>query len=288
MIRVSLVLLALSLAVAASGCISQFADFHVRELSGVHVHDIDDTGFAMTVRAQVENPNRLDAQVSDIRFRASTGGHLLGRGSVAGSSLARARSVFPLDATVRVQFADLPADLPARVADGALPLTVDSTFRARTRIGQFDMNLRAQGRTVLGQALEVMIAGGLRSSTVRVTRLTDVGLRLFGVRLQVQVALRNAFPFPVHITRGHIALLVGGRRVAVTRVDAAIVLPARGRATRVFTVDVSHADMLRLAASLAQGDLSTRAAGTLWIEPIGGVERIPFDVATDLSAIESL
>lgn len=287
MIRRPLIAVGIAWALA-TGCVSQFAEFHVRELSSVQVGDIDDTGFAMTVRAQVENPNRLAAEVSDIRFQASMGDKVLGTGQVAGAIQAGARSVFPMDATVRVRFADLPADLPAQVADGTLPLTVDAAFKAKTSIGKFTMKLRATDRTAIDQTMQVMIAGGLRGSTVRVTRLAGVNLGLTGVRLRVNVALHNAFPFPVRIVRGDIDLLLGGRRVGATRIDRPIDLPARTRVMRELTVQVSHADMLRMVTSVGQGAVATRAAGTLWIAPIGGIERIPFDVATDLSAIESL
>lgn len=285
----SLALLGLTLALTcASACVSRFADFHVRQITAVQVHDIDEHGFAMTVNARVENPNRLAAQVRDIRFRASTGAYLLGTGEVARPVTAPARSSFPLAATVWVPFAQLPADFPARIADGALPLIVDASFSADTRIGQFDMQLRTEGRTAIDRDLAVVISGALRSSAVRVTEITQLGFELTGVRLQVRVTLRNAFPFPLRIERGDIGFLLGGLRVGSTRIERAIDLPARGQVAGEFTVRVSHTDMLRVAAAVSAGDVATRAAGTLWIAPIGGIERIPFDVATDLSVIEGL
>ena len=272
----------------ASACAHHFVAFHVRELSAVRVDHIDGDGFDMTVRVEVENPNRLTAEVSDIRFSARTGEYALGAGRGVGTIRAGARSVFPMTATMRVRFADLPADFPDRVQGGSLPLTVDAAFQARTSIGRFAMTLRERGRTAIDQSLPVVIAGGLRGSAVRVTGIEDIGLGLTGMRLQVRVSLANALPFPVRVTRGDIALLVGDRRVGATRIEAPIDLPARGRVERELAVLVSYVDMLRLGQSIGAGDLATRASGTLWIAPIGGVERIPFDVATDLSAIESL
>ena len=273
---------------AAGGCVSQFADFHVREISSVRVDNIDADGFDMTVGVAVENPNRMTAEVSDIRFTASMGEHVLGAGRGVGTIRAGARTVFPMTARMRVRFEDLPGDLPGRVKDGSFPLTVAAAFQARTRVGHFAMKLRETGRTAIDQTLQVVIAGGLRGSVVQITGIERVGLALTGVRLQVRVSLANALPFPVRIIRGEIFMLLGGRRVSATRVDSAIELPARGKVDREFLVQVSHGDMLRLARSLAEGELATRATGTLWIEPIGGVARIPFDVATELSAIEGL
>ena len=278
----------LTCAGSAIGCVNRMADFHVREIASVRVHDIDESGFEMTVLARVENPNRVSARVSDIRFHTSMDGAPLGQGRVPGPVEAVARSIFDLHATVRVPFADLPADLPARVAGGILPLTVMAAFVADTKLGRFPMRLTARGDTAIAEALQVLIEGGLSGDLVKVTRLSNVALGLTGVRLRVRVALRNALPFPVQVQRGDVALLLGHRQVGHTRIERGFTLPARARIHRDVEVHVGHGDMLRAGRSLMNGELAVGARGTLFIEPIGGVERIPFEVATDLSVIESL
>jgi LEA14-like dessication related protein len=257
----------------------------VREITQVRVDAIDAEGFAMTVHAQVENPNPIAAELTDIRFAARMGEYPLGSGAVADPVRAEASSVFPLRAAMRVAFANLPPDLPARVAAGQLPLTVLAEFTAATRIGRFGMRLRADDRVQIGEALRVVIAGGLRGPTVRITEITRVGLALTGVRVQVRVGLHNAFPFPLRIRRGDIALMLGRLQVGTTRITQGFDMPARARVSRELTIAVSHRDMLRTVRAVSTGQVQPRAVGTLWIEPIAGIERIPFDVHTELATV---
>lgn len=280
------------LLVLSGGCASRLANFHVQEITAVEVHHMDEQGFDMTVRTRVENPNRIAAELHDIRFQAASGDRVLGRGnvadSVADSIAAPARSTFDLNATVRVQFTDLPADLPARIADGFLPLTVKAQFAADTRIGRFDMRLTATGRTAIARALQVMITGGVRSHILRVTRLTQVAVGLTGLRLRLRVAVHNAFPFAIFVRGGRIELALGQRRAGVAYIDEPLTLPPRAQQQREFDITISHGDMLRAMRSVWEGDLSVTARGTLNIDPIGGVDVIPFDVRADPSVIVGL
>ncbi len=269
--------------VLAAGCFGHWVDFRVREISGLRARDIDDRGFGLTVRSRLLNPNRVGAVISDIRYRISTGNHPLGRGRIAGPIQVPARSPFDLDASLRVDYADLPGDFPRRVASGRLPLTVQTSLVAETRLGTFSMNLRSTGRVEIAEALEVAVTGSFRGRAVKVRRIRLASLSARAVELRLEVALHNAFAFPLRIERGEVELFVNGRYFGRSGIDSAVELPAGRTVIREFDVSAAHFRTWLAAGALLAGAPRFRARGVLWIEPIGGVSRIPFDLNADAS-----
>lgn len=270
------------------GCSPQFATLRVAAISDVQVARIDRDGFDMVVVTRVENPNRLSAEVSDIRFVASIGEHVLGRGTVPGVVHAAAQSAFDIEAAVRVRFADLPADLPARIADGVVPLTVLTDMTAQTRVGEFDMTVRADGDTEIAASLPVMVRGALSAPVVQVAGVRSFGAGIGSITLRVQTRLRNAFPFPIRIKRGQVSLYLGEGRAGSSTFDVPFTLRPYQRSVREFELTITHGDLFRTLRALISGELGLRARGSLDIEPIGGVSRVPFDVLVDSAALADL
>jgi LEA14-like dessication related protein len=279
-------LLALAIAALAPGCFKHWVDFEVQRISAMRVHDIDGRGFDVTVRAVIANPNRVGATIRDVRFQAFTGAHPVGKGFVAGPITIAANSQFELEAPVRIAYADLPADLPARVQGGALPLTIRASFDAVTSVGTFHMDLEKSGQVEIARALEVAVSGRFRGDALVVKRIAMATVDTHSLGLQVQVELRNAFAFPVRVRQGEVALWVNDQHFGKTAFSEHIELPPRLAVAHTFAIAASHRDVWATVKVLLESEPVFRARGTLWIEPIAGVAEVPFDVIADMSVFD--
>jgi LEA14-like dessication related protein len=279
-------LLALAIAALVPGCFKHWVDFEVQRISAMRVQGIDARGFDVTVRAVIVNPNRVGATIRNIRFQALTGAHTVGKGFVAGPITIAANSQFELEAPVRIVYVDLPADLPARVQGGVLPLTIRASLDAATSIGTFHMDLEESGRVEIARALEVAVSGRFRGDALVVKRIAMASVDTHSLGLHVQVELRNAFAFPVRIHQGQVALWVNEQHFGKTAFTENIELPPRQAIARTFAIAASHRDVWATVKALLEGEPVFRARGTLWIEPIAGVAEVPFDVTADMSVFD--
>ncbi|WP_428264210.1 LEA type 2 family protein [Haliangium sp.] len=263
------------------GCFRHWVDFEVRRITAVRVTAVHADGFDAVVESEVENPNRVGASVHDVAVEVRSGGALLGTGVVPGPVPAPARSRFVIAAPLRVRYADLPADLPARVADGRLPIEVEARLVAETAVGTLTMALRSEGAPEIADALEVAIEGAFQGGAVRIQsiRVTDVGL--LQVRLGITLALDNRFPFPITVRRARFALEVDGRHFGTGTLADPVTLPAAAALAAEVEVVAYHWRAGRAALAVLRGANRFRGTGTLWIEPIGGVAELPFDVTAD-------
>jgi LEA14-like dessication related protein len=275
--------LVLVIALASAACAPRWVDFEVRRVRGVHVTAVDDDGMDVIVTSDIANPNRVGATLHNIEFRAATGPHALGRGALPGPVTANARSEFSLKAPMRIRYADLPADLPARVATGRLPLTVHTSLAATTALGTFAMNLAWTGETEIARLLEVALTGSFRSRAVRVQSIRLAGVGLFRMSLVVRVVMYNAFPFAVHIRGGALDLYVAGQYFGNTRITAPILLAPGHTETREFVISAAHLSAWRTLRATLDSSPRFRARGTLHIDPIAGVAQIPVDIRMDSS-----
>jgi LEA14-like dessication related protein len=278
--------LALAIVALAPGCFKHWVDFEVQRISAMRVQGIDARGFDVRVRAVIANPNRVGATIRNIRFQALTGAHPVGQGFVAGPITIAANSQFELEAPVRIVYADLPADLPARVQDGALPLTIRASLDAATKLGTFHMDLEESGRVEIARALEVAVSGRFHGDALVVKRISMALVDTQSLGLNVQVELRNAFAFPVRIRQGQVALWVNDQHFGKTAFTEVIELPPRQAIARTFAIAASHKDVWATVKALLEAEPVFRARGTLWIEPIAGVAEVPFDVTADMSVFD--
>jgi LEA14-like dessication related protein len=279
--------MAAALVALAPGCFKHWVDFEVRRISAMHVHEIDARGFDVTVRSVIVNPNRVGATIRNIRFHALSGDHLVGQGHLAGPITVAANGQLEVEAPVRIAYADLPADLPARVQDGALPLTIRASLDAVTSIGTFHMDLEESGRVEIARALEVAVSGRFGGDALVVRRIALASVDTRSLGLQVQVELRNAFAFPVRIRQGQVALWVNDQHFGKTAFNDMIEIPPRQSITRTFDIAAAHKDVWATLQALLDSEPLFRARGTLWIEPIAGVSELPFDVTADMSVFDA-
>ena len=273
----------LTLLLGHVACPSSFSTFRVHELVGGEVSAVDDEGFAINIRAELENPNPVGAELTNIVFTTATGQHALGSGRIAGPIKVAAKSRFLLTVPVRVRYDSLPADLPRRVSGSTLPLTARAQLVARTSFGSFDLTLTARGQTAISRALEVAVAGPYRGSGLRVERVDLDGLELRRVRLKLRLKARNRFAFALRVTRVRYELSINGSPFGTGKLDSQTDLPAKGSATFDLPVVASHGAVGRAIGAMLGSDPRFRVRGTVWIAPMAGVSKIPFDVTADSS-----
>lgn len=268
---------------ASCGCVERLADFHVRRLLGVRVEGIDGRGFNMKVRCELENPNPLDAEVSEIHFRTYLGKSLAGKGQMAGPVKAPARSRFKLEVPVRVAYDQLPADLPARVADGTVLLRTETDLRAKTRLGTYRMHLVSTDRTKIAEALEVAIQGPFKGHGLKIMGIRLGGVQLRRVRLKARVRARNQFAFPIRIRRGSYRIAINGEHFGDGALSVPITIGAKSQVETTLEVTATHGAVGKSILAMMGQEPHFKLTGTLWIDPIGGVSRLPLEVEADSS-----
>jgi LEA14-like dessication related protein len=275
--------LCLLLVLGTGGCVERFIDFRVHELVGVRVTRIDGTGFDLRVRCQLENPNRVGARLSGIRFRSWTGSHELGTGQLNDTLEVPARSRFQLEVPVRIAYEALPSDFPQRVVGGSLALRTEASFNAKTTLGSYDMRVVADGRTRISEALSVAVQGPFSGDAVRVDAISLAGVELRRVRLRLRLTARNRFTFPVQVRRGTFAVAINGSPFGKSTLGRPLQLPPRGAQTLEMEISASHGTVGAAIAAMMGSEPRFHVTGQLDIEPIGGVTRVPIDVQADSS-----
>jgi LEA14-like dessication related protein len=265
------------------GCVERLADFSVRSLEGVRCTGIDSKGFNLMVRCKLANPNSLGAGVSNIRFRTFAGQHLLGKGRFQGPLEVQPKSEFLLEVPVRVSYAGLPPDFPERVKDGHLRMRTEVNLTAKTKLGSYDMHLSTKDRVKIAEAFRVAIQGPFKGEAFRIDSITLAGLKLRRVKLRIRFTARNLFAFPYRILRGAFSISINGSHFGDGKLEQPLALKPRSQATVDTVVAATHGAVGRAIAAMMGEDPRFRLKGTLWIDPIGGVDRLPVDVEADSS-----
>jgi LEA14-like dessication related protein len=269
--------------VSGLGCVERFVDFQVARLVALKATRVDGTGFDLLVKSEVTNPNRLDAEVSGVDFRAYLGPHLIGSGQVPGPFRAPAGASFLLEAPVRVAYRDLPADFPARVEGGSLALRTEARFRARTSLGRYTMQVTSESRTRIAETLQVAVQGPFQGEALRVENIALAGIALRQVKLRLRLRVRNLFAFPITIQGGEFKLAINEAPFGESSIPRPIPLPARGSAVTELELDATHGVVGSVVLGMLGKEPRFRVRGTVRITPIGGVSRIPIDVQADSS-----
>lgn len=284
----ALLLVLLPALLGGCSCWSRWVDFKVHRLLSARVNSIDDTGFTMQVRTEVENPNVVSASLTRIRFRTYMGKRMVGKGRVKGTVKAPARRRFVLESPVRIAYADLPADLPARVAKGKFKLRIATRLTAKTSLGTFPLKLVSRGQVRVDESLKVAIKGPFKSGSTKVESIVLSEVGLFGSRLVVRLSAHNAFAFPLSVRRASFSIAVSGAHFGTGTLDRPVKLAPRTRTVVEVEVEASHGAMGQTLMVMLTSDPTFRITGTLWIDPIAGVTELPVDVTTDSSILKRL
>ena len=270
------------------GCVERLVAFRVHRLLGIQVVRIEGDSFRAMVRCEVENPNRVGATLSGLRFRALLGAkHLLGVGQLPGPVHAPARSKFVLESPITVRYADLPADFPRREKDGTMDLLSVVSFRASSKLGALDLKLRSRDRISVARALKVAISGSFSGPNVAVSKISLGGLGLRASRLAVTLSARNPLAFPVGVRAGAFTLFINGRRAGQASLTQRQVIAPGSRAELPATLELNHGAAGRALVSMMVAGVTFRVKGTLEIDPIGGVDTLPIDITADESVLDT-
>ena len=278
----------LTLLISASGCMDSLVAFQVRRVTSLQVVRIQGDSFTMRVQCEVENPNRVSAQLDGIRFKVFSGDHLLGQGAVPGTVEAPAREMLTLQSLMSVRYRSLPADFPARVRSGKLDLTTHVSFTATSKLGALELNLRSRDQVAVAQAVEVAVRGSFQGPNIRVERIQPTGFDLRRTHLTVGLRANNPFAFAVGVQRGTFELYINGKLVGDAALKKRSVVAPGSSALLQVQLDADHGALGAALLTLLARDPKFRVKGTLWIDPIGGVTRLPIDVTADASVLDEL
>lgn len=278
-----LLLLLLLLPLVLGACVERLVDFNVKRLEGVRVTRIDGQGFDLIARYEVENPNPLGATISKVRFETFMGQHQLGRGQMAGPLQVAAKSRFSLEAPVRVTYGRLPPDLPQRVADGTMRIRTVASMTAGSKLGSITMNLTSEDRAKIDDSLKVAIRGSFSGDALKILSINLGRLKLRKVQLKIKIRAQNLFAFPVRIRRGNYSISINGSHFGKGAFSEPLTLAPRGAVERTMEIAASHGAVGSAIMAMMGAEPRFKLKGTLWIDPIAGVSKLPLEVEADSS-----
>jgi len=281
------VMFVVGLAAVLGGCFKRPLDFTVRSIQGIRVVGIDATGFTMYTTCRLENPNPMGAELRNIQFTTYIGPHLVGRGRIGRPVTVDAHSRFTLVAPLHIAYADLPADFPRWARNGTVRLRVEASFAAHLAVGTFALRARYNGPVRVDEAVNVAIQGPFRGDSIKVTSIAVVGMNLRHTRLRFHLQARNKLAFATRFRRGEVMVTINGERFGAGTLDKPLLLPPRSVRTFQVEVRATHGALGQSVVALLGGDPVIRVTGTLWIDPIAGVSRLPIDVTTDASVFDA-
>ncbi|MCK5801041.1 MAG: LEA type 2 family protein [Deltaproteobacteria bacterium] len=266
---------------SSAGCFRKWVKFRTLQIKTIEVKAVNDASFRLDTRCELENPNALGATVTAVRFVAKTGNAIIGRGVLPGPINVPSKKRFDLVAPLVIRYADLPADFPQRVAGGLLPLTIETHFTATTSLGKYTMDLVSTGKPQIAKALEVAIHGSFRgrSLIIETYTLRKIGLR--GVTLDLHVKAQNLFAFPIRIRRALYHVDINDKAFGDGEMKTPLPIPPQKTRRRILSVSATHGAIGNAVVALFGKTPRFRVRGTLWIDPVGGVSKIPIDLTAD-------
>jgi LEA14-like dessication related protein len=286
MTRARLALLALLLALGAGACIpARFVRFEAREVRALRVTAVREEGVDAVLTAEVENPNPMAARIHHLRYRIFVGERLLGRGERGGDFAIAAKGRAVVDLPVRVNFADLPADLPALLATPEVAYRAEVAVEATSRLGRHHFDLDRRGKVRIADTVKLNLAGDF---ALKVVQPRGVRLRPAPGAMVVvaDVEVRNVFPFPLEVRRVDYAVSLGGAHLADGRHDAPIALGPRTTRRVEMSLRVPLEAVPDVLRAIARGGMEARVRGKAHLRPIGGIAEVPFDVRLDPAALK--
>jgi hypothetical protein len=176
--------------------------------------------------------------------------------------------------------ADLPRDLPARVAKGSIPYRAVVWLEATSAAGTRQHRLEPRGEAPLGPTFEAVVDGAFAEDGVTIVGVGPFGVEGADLAIGVELQFPGYLPFPLEVMRVTYRISLGGDAVGEGESrERFVVAPGIGGRGR-FHLRVPALGVPGIAGKLALGERGLLVEGTVEIVPIGRLSRIPFRART--------
>ena len=191
-----------------------------------------------------------------------------------------AGGVVTLTLPAELALSDLPADLPAQAETGAIRYRATVWIEAESVAGRTTHRLEPSGDAPLAETFAAVVDGVFAEGSAKIV---DVGpLAVEGAELVIGVVLEfpGHLPFPVRIRHATYEVSLTGSPVGRGESSEPFeVAPGRGGRGR-FGLRAPVARVPGALGKLALGEREIVVEGTVEIEPIGPIRRVPFRAKT--------
>ncbi len=276
--------LALSLA-ATAGCVRDVTQLRMTRLKAIRITSLERRGFNMEASCEVLNPAPVQATLEKMKFSIYLGRQLLGQGTRDAPLPVQPGATFPLRVPLWVAYSDLPASLTHHMEEGKLRLRILGQMLARTSFGQFKITLDREELVQVDEALRVVIEGTFSGDGIKLQSLQLRQVDLQRTLLRLALDVRNPFPFLVRVQRATYSVSVGGVPLGQGTTPGPLHLPPRARREVPLELSVPHAGLGASALAMLRNAPRVRVEGTLWVDPVVGVTRIPLRLEADARVI---
>ncbi|HTM23399.1 MAG TPA: hypothetical protein VL172_22910 [Kofleriaceae bacterium] len=272
---------ALAVALLAAGCLSHATRISVHSVDRLRVVAIDGSRARVELALAVQTNAPVDSTVTVLASEvALAGGPPIARGGRMAPLRVPAGGVIHMVLPVELALADLPADLPARVARGALAYRATVWVEADSALGRTRHRLEPRGDAPLGDAFAAVFDGVFTDDAAQVVGVGPLGVVGVELVIGVELELPGRLPFPLQVRAVRYAVALSGAHVGDGESRAPfVVAPARGGRGR-FELRVPVLSVPGAVQALARGARDLDITGTVEIEPIGPIHAVPFRART--------
>jgi hypothetical protein len=268
---------ALALALAALAACTPPTRIAVQSVDRLRVVGVAGPRARVEVELSIQTNAPLDSTVTVLAYELAFGSDPpLARGGRLAPLKVPAGGVVTIVLPAELALRDLPADLPAQAASGALPYRARVWIEADTALGVSQHRLEPSGRAPLAETFAAVVDGVFAEDSARVVDVELPRLEGADVALHLDLEFPGHLPFPVQVRQARYRVWLGDTYIGEGEsAEGFRVLPGSGGRGR-FALRVPAERVPGLAGRLLVGQPEARIEGEVEIDPIGPLRSVPF------------
>jgi len=188
----------------------------------------------------------------------------------------RVRLVLPAE----IALSNLPPDLPAWAAKGALPFRAVVWTESESVAGTQQHRLELNGQAPLAETFGTVVDGVFSHDAAQVVAVGPFGVEGPDLVVGVELAFPGHLPFPIKVHRVSYRMSLGGTFVGEGSSGTAFVVAPQAGGRGKFVLKTPTLGIPGVVAKLASGQRELFIEGVVEIDPIGPIRRIPFRART--------
>jgi hypothetical protein len=249
----------------------------IASVDRVRVTSLDGPRARVELAIAVKTNAPIDSTVTVTRYEISfAGAPPIARGGALLPVAVPAGGIVRIVLRPEIALGDLPADLPARVATGRVAYRATVWIDATTSIGRTSHRLEPSGDAPLASTFRAAIDGAFDADSARVVRVGPFGLDGTSFAIGADLEFPGHLPFPITITGAKYRVELDGQLVGRGESTERFVIAPRSGGRGHFELRVPPSRIPKLLFT----HRTLTIEGTVEIEPIGPIRRIPFRVTT--------
>jgi len=269
----------------AVGCVHPaFIPVQPESVASLTISDLQEKTMGVEIALVVRSDAKDDLELRDVQAAITVSGVEMGTATLDPLSLPAGQRT-NVSLALEVPYASLGLELLEAFQSGEIPYSASLTGTVAST-GGLHVRTRLQGKMAVAKDTSLQVASQVGRHHFHLKGLQIRGVGLTGLRVGIEGAVHNPFPFPITVQSIRYHATVEGTDVGKGTLDQPVRL-SPGQNTpitlehRFFPTDPFGT--LKMLGTLSS-DTRARVEGTLEIEPLGGIREIPFVVDVPILA----